>query len=447
MNLAERYCTNQRGPERSLTNALRYFPILFFQAYLTFTVILFAVGPFEFPVENTGTLYAFLALSQLALLAGYLRAARSGASGYSGKYTVSQLVLWSAAINLMLLLPTSRTRTGNFVPDIIGGLSDPGDAYANSQFVRQAALPVIEYVRIVLGPLIGLLLPLTVFYWKHLTTRLRFLAVSGILGTVALFIAMGTNKAIADTVLLCPWMIFAGYKAGVLKLNPRRLLVAFGCGAIAFLLFLEFFALTVASRTGSPVASGYFPATGTSADSENFLIRNLNEGSTAVLAGLDLYLTQGYYALSLSLREPFVPMFGLGNSMFLTRQAARLTGNENILSEPYPVRIEKYGWDAEALWSSIYPWIASDLSFPGTIVIVYFIGKLLALSWLDTLTGMNPFAVVMFSQFLILLFYFPANNQLLQSGEGFTAFWLTLILWWRTSRPRNLKLRLAVSPA
>jgi hypothetical protein len=87
--------------------------------------------------------------------------------------------------------------------------------------------------------------------------------------------------------------------------------------------------------------------------------------------------------------------------MFLYRQAARLTGNENIMKQPYPVRIEKYGWDAYGLWSSIYPWIASDVSFPGTILIVYLIGRLFALSWL-------------------------------QSGEGFTAFWVTLFLWLRT---------------
>jgi hypothetical protein len=435
---------NQATPGHKLTSALRYFPIVFFQVYLTFTVVLFAIGPFEFPVDNAFMLYGFLAVSQLALLGGYLSAAHGRGSAYGGKARVSQLVLWSAAINLILLLPTSRARTGHFIPDIIAGLSDPGDAYANSQFVRQIALPMIEYVRISLGPLIGLLLPLTVFYWKQLKTRLRLLAAAGILGTVALFIAMGTNKAVADTVLLCPWMVFAGYKAGVLKLRSRRFWALFACGAVSFVLFLEFFGLTVVNRSGSPVAARYFPGTGMAMDSENVLLRGLGEGSSAVLAGLDLYLTQGYYALSLSLREPFVPMFGLGNSMFLTRQAARLTANQHILSEPYPVRIEKYGWDADRLWSSIYPWFASDVSFPGTILIVYYIGKLLALSWLDALTGMNPFAVVMFSQFLIMLFYFPANNQLLQSGEGFTAFWVTLLIWWRTRQRSSVPSGVAV---
>jgi len=430
---------NQRStnaPQRKLSTWLRMFPIAFFMIYLTSTVIFFAVGPFKYPVENSGSLYIFLALAHIALFAGYWRAAFGQPKGYFGKWKVPQLLFWSAAASLLLLLPTSLVRTGSVIPNVVSGLSDPGAAYARTASVAMQAegLPTVEYMRILLGPLIGFLLPLTAFYWRRLTRPTRIMAVAGILGTVALFIAMGTNKAIADTVLLLPWMIFAGYKAGMLQLTPRRILSLTLAGGSAFALFLVFFGAGMLGRAGSPVISGFFPATESRADTDNFLIRELGDAPTAVVMGLDIYLTPGYYALSLALREPFVPMFGVGNSTFLYRQAARLTGDSDILKSPYPVRIEKYGWDSDGLWSSIYPWIASDVSFPGTILIVYVIGRLFALSWLDTLAGANPFAVVMFSQFLIMLFYFPANNQLLQSGEGFTAFWVTLILWWRTRR-------------
>ena len=53
---------------------------------------------------------------------------------------------------------------------------------------------------------------------------------------------------------------------------------------------------------------------------------------------------------------------------------------------------------------------------------------------LDTLQGANPFAVAMFAQFVIMLFYFNANNQCLQAGEGFAAFSILLILWLKTRR-------------
>ena len=103
-------------------------------------------------------------------------------------------------------------------------------------------------------------------------------------------------------------------------------------------------------------------------------MRNLPDPAKVGALSLSSYLVHGYYALYLSLDEPWVPMFGIGNSMFLYRNVAKLTGMSEIEEMPYPLRIERrYGWDAYGNWSSIYPWIASDVSFPGTILVVFLI--------------------------------------------------------------------------
>jgi hypothetical protein len=60
------------------------------------------------------------------------------------------------------------------------------------------------------------------------------------------------------------------------------------------------------------------------------------------------------------------------------------------------------------------------------------IGYLFALAWLDTLRGRNPFAVVMFANFVLMLLMLPGANERLQDGEGVTAFWVTFILWLAT---------------
>jgi hypothetical protein len=430
----------------STRNWVRLFPILFFFGYLNFTVLLFVLGPWEYPVESAFRLYLFLALAHIALLSGYLSIPFRDRAGYSGKWTLCRLIKISVVLNLLLLLPTSRFRTGRFIPDIIGGITDPGGAYAQSQTLREGGEPIIEYVRIFLGPFLYMALPLTVFYWNQLSRKLRIAGIMSILGTIVLFIAMGTNKAIADTVFLVPCLVFASYCAGKVVLSRKKVLIIVAASLLSFLLFLAYFGFAVSSREGSPVTEGFFLSAHTRVDEDNFLIRNLPPAPAAVLIGLDIYLTQGYYALSLSLQEPFVPMYGVGNSMFLYRQAARITGNAGISERPYPVRIEKYGWDAEGLWSSIYPWIASDVSFPGTILVVFLIGRMFAQSWLDTLRGDNPLGVVMFSMFVIMLLYFPANNQMLQSGEGLIAFWGILILW-RRSRGHVLATRTYASRA
>ena len=155
---------------------------------------------------------------------------------------------------------------------------------------------------------------------------------------------------------------------------------------------------------------------------------------------MSAYITHGYYGLYLSLDEPFVPMFGVGNSAFLSRQAARVTGMWEIEDMAYPNRLQQKGaWKAYAVWSSIYPWIASDVSFPGTLLVVFLIGRLFAQSWMDTLRGRNPFAVAMFGQFVIMLFYFCANNQCLESGEGLGAFCGIFVVWRVTRSRRRLE--------
>lgn len=253
-------------------------------------------------------------------------------------------------------------------------------------------------------------------------------------GIVASYIAMGTNKGIADTVMLVPWMLMAGHLSGVTPLRSRSILAMVAVMLLGLAGFGVFFTNTQASRAGSSAAVGYFAATGAHADYDNFMIRNLPPLGQVGVLGINAYVTQGYYALYLCLEEPFVPTWGVGNSMFLARQVARVTGDDEIVRAPYPFRIESKGWDGFGLWSSIYPWIASDITFPGTLLIVFLIGRLFARTWIDTLQAVNPFAAVMFSQVVIMLLYFPANNQLMQSGEGLVGFWGTLVLWGRSGR-------------
>jgi hypothetical protein len=240
---------------------------------------------------------------------------------------------------------------------------------------------------------------------------------------------MGTNKEIAKIVLILPILLTASYLANILTIKKKKLIIMFIFCVICFFGFLNFYTKTQLTRTGTPAKHMYFPQIDMHADPENIFVRILPENYQIGMIGLSSYLTQGYYALDLALQEPFIPMFGVGNSMFLSRQVSRLLINTNLEDFSYPARIERYGWDSEHLWSSIYTWLASDFSFVGTIFIVFIIGRLFALSWIDTLRGNNPFAVVIFSYFTLMLFYFPANNIVMQDGESLFSFFVIFLFW------------------
>jgi hypothetical protein len=254
-----------------------------------------------------------------------------------------------------------------------------------------------------------------------------------------MFVAMGTNKAIADLAILSPWMLVARhFSTSQLKIKHGIAVVL--TASVLAIFFLGFFSSTQESRATSAARAGYFPYLGIRADYSHPLLRNMPpEFQTGVL-GLAGYVGQGYYALYLALDRQFVPSFGVGHSMFLTRQAARLPGFQWIADTPYPVRIEPDGWSAFGLFSSIYPWIASDVGFPGTIIVVFLIGYAMALSWREAILLRNPFAIAAFAQFCIMVYYFPANNQCLQSGETLAAFWGTIISWQAVGRARATQL-------
>lgn len=407
---------------------VRLFPLVFFLAYLNFTVFLFVFGPWPYPVHDSSKLYVFLVLAHAALLLGYLMTAFGKPHGYHARWSAKQLLVVSIVVNLLLVIPTSYFRTGSLIPPAWNALQNLGAAYFEGRLLRQDQTPIIEYVRALVGPVLAFLLPLTVFYWMQLPRHIKLLAVGAILANLAIGIAMGVNRELFFVLFLAVWLAFARYLSGVRRFkwpNPRYVASA----AVAVLIFFTFFSTSMLTRIGGQT-SFYSSGIRGYADTDSIFLRDLPPELQIGVAGITSYLTQGYYALYLALEKPFVPMFGVGHSMFVTRQAVRLTGIQELADISYPDRIMiEDGWNSYANYTTVYPWIASDVSFPGTIIVMAIVGALMALSWLDTLRGENPFAVAAFSQFSIMMATVPTVNWVVNSGEGFTTFWFFIIVW------------------
>jgi hypothetical protein len=135
---------------------------------------------------------------------------------------------------------------------------------------------------------------------------------------------------------------------------------------------------------------------------------------------------------------PFEPCFGFGHSQLLMRYAGRTIGDpEFFMLRSYPYRLEEEtGYNVANYWHTVYPWLASDLTFPGAILFIGLMAYLLAKAWTDSLPGQNPFAIGFLAQSLLMFYYIPANNGRLSYSEESIAFWGLLILWLATRRSR-----------
>ncbi|MVN87980.1 hypothetical protein GO986_14580 [Deinococcus sp. HMF7620] len=409
-------------------------PLLLFELYLLLTILLFRFGPWKYYNQNSNEIFFFALLYQSSIALGYVIAHVLYRKPIKQDVNLRQVFTISLIVNFLIFPLTSLARTGILLPDFFGGLRAPGEAYARSLIYRETgAGAVIEYIRIFLGPLIYIYFPLSIFYWNQIGRKTRFWSVILIMMNIALFVAMGTNKAIGDYAVTIPILLLTAVAAGLLKLTVRR--IVFGVLLILVLagIFTSFFSATMSSRAGSSIVSGYFPPGNTRVDPQNALLQAVPEASRTLVVGLSNYITQGYFAMGLALREPFIPLYGLGTSPFILRQYETLTGIHDFEEQTYPARIEKYGWLKERYWSSMYLWLASDLGFWGIPLFCILFGIVLYTTWRDTIESRNIWALNLVALHVTVLFYFSSNNQIGQSGEALWTY-LAIFFMWAVSR-------------
>lgn len=412
-------------------------PMVFLQLYLMLSVVLFFFGPWNWKVGDPALLGSYLATAQLCIASGYLLAWKKirklhTTTGGSELCVRSGIKFLKGAllITFLFMIPTSLSRTGSALPDIFSGLSKTGAVY-NENFERLErgnAYVVVEYLRMVMSPLLTAVFPLALVYWSRLSVRLKLLCLAAIFFNLGLYISTGTNKGLADAVITLPWLIFLGLSVGTLRFRfTKRFLVAISLMLLVG--FLQFFGIGQTEREGGVGALGVFNS-GFSllhANKDHPISAMLPDSQRIIFESLARYLGQGYYALSLSLDIEHSSTFGVGHSMFLARNADSIFGTHHFTQGSIPGLLEtQTGWGMFSLWHSIYPWLASDVGFAGALLVLGALSYLFGVSWGRSLMTADPRAITLSYLLLILFFYIPANNQIFQSGETCVAFILLL---------------------
>ena len=245
-------------------------------------------------------------------------------------------------------------------------------------------------------------------------------------------ILVGVTKGIADFALLVPWFLWLSRRPDGPEMRLKKLMLPFLVLVIFGGILVVHLGRNVAMRGNSDLENLY-SSSGSVYDDNNILLRFLPNSWRSVVVVAGSYGCQGYYGLSLSLEEDFVWCYGFGHSFELANYAEKFLGPDEILNRTYPGRAELHtGWEAKNSWHTAFPWLASDLSFYGVIPFMFFAGRCFALCWIDVLGGDNPLALGVFSYFLIMFYYFQANNQVFQTLPSLIGFWVIFVLWLKT---------------
>ena len=416
------------------------YPGLFFQAYLLFVLILFFQGPWAWPIPDRHGVLTYLIIAQVTILLGYacgwLGVVKTVSHAHEQSKNIGvdrgiKFLKIASFISCILIIPTSLSRTGNIIPDVRSAVQNLGLAY-NQNFDRlaqESSYVFVEYSRIILSPFLISVFPLTVVYWARMPNSLRIISLIPIVADFSFYLATGTNKGMADLVIVTPWLLMLALKSGVLNLKIKmgQIFLVF---SFASLVFIKMFGETQIHREGGVGVYGVIN-TGQQllyADSGS-VWSGVSDSLRISYESLCRYLTSGYYALSLSMQIESPTTYGVGNSMFLSRNADALFGTSYFTTQTLPSAVQDvYGWSRLQLWHSIFPWLASDFGLYGAIIALGIFSTLLSRSWGNALATLNYKWIIVFHSMLILFYYIPANNQIFQTGETCVGLIVTLFL-------------------
>jgi hypothetical protein len=407
------------------------------QIYLLITELLFFFGPWDWTVPAPYSLLLFLIAVHISIFIAYFVATkkteRNLRSGVYFWHDIDSIKFLKVAIvvGLILAIPTSLSRSGAIFPNVIGGLDNLGAAY-NENFDRLQsgnAFAFVEYLRILLSPLLIGQLGLLIFFWRLLSFGWRASGILLITFSTLVYIAVGVNKGLADLVVLGPILF---YLAKVSRGESSRAVLTGRnvFAAAAFVLFLVFFGQTQELRQGGVGINGVFYTGSTLIYADASALPSwVSDQWIIVYQSLSGYLTQGYQALAFSFDTDRAFTWGFGHSFFLTDQATYLFDTSYFENNNLPALIEsQYGWSRFFSWHTAYVWLISDLGYVGTVVLVGLFAFLLFISIVRIIVGPDALSVILLQQLVVFFLYLPANNQVFQNGEVLVGSVLVFLL-------------------
>jgi hypothetical protein len=437
-----------------------FLPIKLSLIYLVITLILYEFGPFAWETYYPITFWILQFSYLLALWGGYtigLKIKTRARIEWGAKddtriiRIIQPLIIIGFFFNFINIFRNFGFASFDFlglVARIVYGVKDMGAGY--NEF--QDMVSVLRGSQVVGGYMISVLnmlwefiafpvLALSVLYFKRLSLNYKIVSALSYLLVLLSYISIGTNIGVFRIILLFIVLYYlkvlyvtfnTNYNYNKKNLKITILVI------IGLVVFLSYFLSTMKGRGGILFwNTEYYNVGGIGLNYKNPLFSILPEGFIMLLISLSAYLTQGYYGFSLCLREQWESTLGIGNSKALMNL---FPGFDGVYSKTYQYKIQKYGWDDDVQWHSMYSWFANDFSFIGVVIIMLIIGLLMAIVYKDCIKTENPFARILMCYLAILMFFIPCNNQISQSTYMLFSFITVFSIWFitRSYRIKNI---------
>ncbi len=409
-------------------------PLAAIISYIIITLLINLLGPWEYAGFRTGEVVAFLALCLGVVAVGYKTGIASRVKRSAHRINKKRVFsYYSVAIILVIivkvvLLGTNLQRAPISSP--VAALLDVGNTYKtvieDQRLLGYGEVSLIGQVDTLMGLGTLFVIVLGLYYFRELPKLSKYLFALLIFVIVSSFLLLRGTQIVFGKLFIY-WLSVEAVvrlRYGYTLLNRKTVL--------ASLAILVIFMFIQASRMDAYDVDANSLSTNPllRLDTGHVLFRVLGLRTALGVSLIFGYLSMGYYGLSLSFAEPFVWTYGLGSSFALSGYAEQYLKLAPQLNFSYPFRVElSTGWPALMYWQTAFPWIASDLSYPGTVICLGVLAYVYARAFREALFHHNLLSLVFFANLNIFWLFLPANNQLMQERESAIATILLTILW------------------
>lgn len=414
----------------------RWLPIIVVEIYVGLTFLLYLFGPWEYQTENNFILTVYILFF---LLFSYLGYAWGGKVNFcfhmkkwvpptqkAEKYIKVALVI--SLIEKIFLLLSCIVQYGMIqISSISVTLAQTyqrmyqGD-FADENIIRQIdGLVSWIYIIAICG---------SCFLWKKLEKKYKAITIINVLLVMIYNLGyLGVQKNIFDNIIYISIAIVLYFlKKGKHVFSIKKIIIYFLI-IVAAILILAGFMSARREVTQMGELSALF-------NYDHILIRYLPDSLKVGIGILISYGTMGYYYFARTLSLPFVWTYGLGSNWGVNQILTQLFGIADVYPLTYGGRLEAFtGIDAKSHWLTIFPWLASDFTFIGALVVMAIVAFIMSKCWKEVLLEENVLSYIMICRFAILYFYILANNQLfITKGEAVST--IVIVLFWLFTRER-----------
>lgn len=267
------------------------------------------------------------------------------------------------------------------------------------------------------------------FYWRNKIHKMHFaiVLVNVLLDLFYQLCFIGTQRSIITIAVLLFSVFIRNSVTSNLKIDKKRMVKIIVL--VLFLLFL--FTNILSARKTMWNSSGRYIYSNHSFDFSHWMLFWCRTDKLKYdVCNLISYFTQGFYGLSISFQVPFEWSYMLGSFRGLNSIVSQvIPAVPDMVELTYPLRAGiQFHFDGLACWYTIFPWLASDFTFFGSLIYMALVGKLFMRCWIQSIEYDNPLAFLILVLLIIQYIFIVANNQLfVQRGESMATVVLLIV--------------------